>query len=161
MTNRGNRPEKQQSGSSTGLLIGLLFGFVVGLGILKERHQSLKNSFFPYAIGIGVIICSVVGYKIGALKDDEIYRDKCLGIHHITTKQWNDGNHWAIESTWKEYDGLEHRLLTSLLDGEVVSIYNEVIIANHGFNSGSRNASKLHEEMKGDLVMKLKEGFVV
>lgn len=161
MTNRGNRPDKQQSGSSTGLLIGLLFGFVVGLGILKERHQSLKSSFFPYAIGIGVIFCAVVGYKIGALKDDEIYRDECLGIKKIVTKQWTDDGHWAIESTWKEYDGLEHRLLTSLLDGEVISVYNDVIIANHGFNSGSRSASKLHEEVKGDVVLRLKEGFVV
>jgi len=160
MTNRAPRPEKRKTGSSTGLLIGLMLSFVIGLGILKESHRSYKNSFFPYGIGIGVILTSIVGYKIGTGVDDQNYRDECLGINQITTRQWRDEEDWGIESSWKEYDDLEHHLITTMLEKELVTIFDGLVIMNHG-QATSRSATRYHEEVKTEVVQRFKDGFVV
>jgi hypothetical protein len=160
MTNRAPRPEKQKTGSSTGLLIGLMLSFIIGLGILKESHQSYKDSFFPYGIGMGVILTSVVGYRIGAGIDDQNYRDECLGINRMITRQWRDEENWGIESSWKEYDDLEHHLVTTVLERELVTIFDGLVIMNHG-ESTSRSANRHHEEVKTEVVQRFKDGFLV
>ncbi len=160
MTKRINRPEKQKTASTTGLLIGLMFGFLVGLGMFKSTPRSQRNSVFSYAIGLGVLFTTVIGYKIGLGTDEQDYRDDCLGINQINTQQLKQGESWSIESNWKEYDGLEHHLVTTMLEGELVSIYDGIVIIEHGY-SNSRSAAKHHEEVKNDVIQRLKDGFKV
>ncbi len=159
MTIKKDRPEKPTTASTTGLLIGLLFGFLVGLGMFKQTQKSERSVVFPYAIGIGVLFTTFTGYKIGALKDEEQFRDACLGINAIVTNEWLENSSWATESYWQEAEGKEHRMLTTLVDGGLVTIYNGSIVAYHGQNSGHRSVSKFHLEVKGDLIQKLKDGF--
>ncbi len=161
MTDNTNKPNKQTSGSTTGLLVGLMFGFLIGLGMLQQSQKSFRGDFFPYAIGLGVIFTTFCGYKIGAINDDQNYRDECLGILSVITKEWTEGGSWVAESFWKEYDGKEHRLLTTLIDNELVSIYNGTIIAYHGYSTSHTSVAKNHTEVKSDIILKLKDGFVV
>ena len=160
MTNYTKRPIKQTSGSTTGLLVGLMFGFLIGLGMLKQSQRSFRDDFFPYAIGLGVLITTYFGYKIGTINDDQNYRDECLGILALTTKEWTDSGSWVAESFWQEYDGKEHRLLTTLVEGELVSIYNGSIIAYHGYSASQSSVTKNHAEVKNDIILKLKDSFM-
>ncbi|MBK0384382.1 hypothetical protein I5M32_15550 [Pedobacter sp. SD-b] len=153
------KPPKQNSASTTGLLLGLLFGFLIGLAMFKQTPKSERSVAFPYLIGAGLIISTVCGYKIGALNDAENYRDESLGIKRIETRHLSKAGEWSIESTWVQFDGFENKLITTTLDGETVSIYNQVIIANHGNYSNNRSATKIHEETKNDLIQKLKDSF--
>lgn len=156
-----NNLSKQTTASTTGLLIGLIFGFLVGLAMFKETPKSERSAAFPYAIGIGIILSTIAGYKIGAVNDKEIYRDAFLGIKQITTTHINNDGEWAIESSWKESSGKENKLSTTILANEMVSIYNDVVMINHGNIASSRSASKIHEEVKTDLIQRLKDSFDV
>jgi len=153
-----NKP-KNTSKSTSGLLIGLMFGFLVGLAMFKQTPKSERSAAFPYLIGLGIILCCIVGYKIGALNDDESYRDEWLGIQDIKTNHFNDGTNWIIESVWIQYNGLENKLITIIQDDEVVSIFNETIIRNHGYSTNRNSATKAHEETKNDLIDSLKANF--
>lgn len=154
-----NKLNKQTTASATGLLIGLMLGFLVGLGMFKATPKSERSYIFPYAISIGVILLALAGFKIGELNDNDTYRDAFLGIKNITTTHSNTAGDWAIISSWKEYSGKENTLKTTVIDGEMVSIYNNVVISNHGYATNSRSATKIHEEVKSDLIQKLKESF--
>ncbi|MFC5284889.1 hypothetical protein [Pedobacter alpinus] len=156
-----NKLSKQTTASTTGLLIGLVLGFLIGLAMFKATPKSERSIVFPYAVGIGVMLTTIVGYKIGAVNDKETYRDIFLGIKHINTQHLNNAGEWVIQSSWKEYSGKENTLKTTVLDGEMVSIYNDVVISNHGYATNSRSASKTHEEVKTDLIQKLKDSFEV
>ncbi|MBC7654613.1 MAG: hypothetical protein H7098_09105 [Oligoflexus sp.] len=149
---------KNTSKSTSGLLIGLMFGFLVGLAMFKQTPKSERSVAFPYLIGSGIILCCIVGYKIGALNDDDTYRDEWLGIKDIKTNHFNNGNDWIIESIWMQYNGLENKLITTKQDGEMISIFNETIIRNHGYANRS-SATKAHEEAKNDLIDTLKANF--
>ncbi len=153
-----NKP-KNTSKSTSGLLIGLMFGFLVGLAMFKQTVKSERSIAFPYLIGTGIILCCVVGYKIGALNDNETYRDEWLGIKDIKTRQFNDANNWVIESVWTQYNGLENKLLTTNQDEEMISVFNEIIVRNHGNATNIRNGAKAHEETKNDLIDGLKSNF--
>jgi hypothetical protein len=153
-----NKP-KNTSKSTSGLLIGLIFGFLVGLAMFKQTPKSERSVAFPYLIGFGIILCCIVGYKIGALNDDENYRDEWLGIKDIKTNNFNDGNYWVIESVWTQYNGLENKLITTIQEEEMISIFNEVMIRNHGYATSRISASKAHEETKNDLIDSLKTNF--
>lgn len=152
--------KKQNTNATTGLLIGLTLGFLIALAMFKATPKSQRSLAFPYAIGLGVIACSVIGFQIGNYTDKENYRNEALGIKNIQTVYKNDGGIWAIESFWREYNGKENKLVTTLLDNEMVSIYNDVVIVNHGYVSNNRSASKIHEEVKTDLIQRLKETFI-
>ncbi|OAQ39269.1 hypothetical protein A5893_11425 [Pedobacter psychrophilus] len=153
-----NKP-KNTSKSTSGLLIGLMFGFLVGLAMFKQTPKSERSAAFPYLIGIGIILCSIVGYKIGALNDDETYRDEWLGIKDIKTIQFNDANDWVIQSIWMQYNGLENKLITTNKDGEMISVFNEIIVRNHGNATNIRSGAKAHQETKNDLIDGLKANF--
>ncbi len=153
------KPQGEGSAATSGLLIGLMFGFLVALGMFKQTLKSQRSDVFPYAVTIGVILAAVVGYKIGNRKDQEIYRDEFLGINKIETRHVTEGAYWFIESSWMSSDDQENKLITTMMDGEMVSIYNTVVITNHGHASNSRTATKAHEEVKMDLIQKLKDGF--
>jgi hypothetical protein len=161
MTDKTNKPLKQNAGTTTGLLIGLMLGFLIGLGMLKQSQKSLRSDFFPYAVGLGVLFTSFCGYKIGALNDDQNYRDELLGILAVSTKEWTEGGNWIAESFWLEYDGKEHRILTTMVDGELVSIYNGSIIAYHGYTTSHMSVTKNHIEVKTDIILKLKDGYIM
>lgn len=160
MTDPGKRPIKQTSGSTTGLLVGLMFGFLIGLGMLKQSQSSFRGDFFPYAIALGGLFTTYCGFKIGTINDDQTYRDECLGILAVTTKEWTEGASWVAESFWQEYDGKEHRLLTTLVDHELVSIYNGSIIAYHGYHTSHSSVAKNHTEVHNDIILKLKDAFL-
>jgi hypothetical protein len=153
-----NKP-KNTSKSTSGLLFGLMFGFLVGLAMFKQTPKSERSVAFPYLIGSGIILCCVVGYKIGALNDDETYRDEWLGINEIKTNHFNDGADWIIESVWQQYNGLENKLITTNQDGEMISIFNEIIVRNHGNAANRSSGTKAHEETKNDLIDSLKSNF--
>jgi hypothetical protein len=159
ITNSAPKPEKPNTGSSTGFLMGLMFSFLIGLAMFKATPKSTRSDYFPYLIGIGVIVSCTIGYQIGAGIDDQNYRDQCLGIDRITTKPVQNEEQWGVESYWKQYDGYEHRILTTKLDGEMVTIYNQSVIATHGYASKSLSLTKIHEEVKNDIVGRLKEGW--
>ena len=152
--------KKQTTASTTGLLIGLMFGFLIGLAMFKENPQSERSDFFPYLIGLGVFLSTFAGYKIGAVNDLQNYRDEYLGINHIQTAYHNNENGWAIQSHWTEHPDKENTLVTTIMDGEMVTIFNGLVIVNHGYSGNSRSASKLHEEVKKDVVQRLKDSFV-
>lgn len=152
--------KKQTTASTTGLLIGLMFGFLVGLAMFKENPKSERSDAFPYLVGLGAVLSTYAGYKIGAINDDQNYRDECLGINHIQTNYHKDESGWAIQSCWTEHPDKENSLVTTVLDGEMVTIFNGLVIVNHGYSGNSRSAGKLHEEVKKDVVQRLKEGFV-
>lgn len=150
--------KKQSTASTTGLLIGLMFGFLIGLAMFKATPKSERSNVFPYLVGIGVFLSTYVGFKIGAFNDLQTYRDDYLGVKNIKTNYYRDENGWAIQSSWKEHPNKENSLVTTILDGELVTIFNGLVLVNHGRNSHS--ADKLHQEVKKDVVQRLKEGFV-
>jgi hypothetical protein len=161
MRNQTPLPEKTKTASSTGFLMGLMFSFLIGLAMFKATPKSTRSSFFPYGIGLGIIITCVVGYQIGAGVDDQNYRDQCLGIDKITTNTVRDEGELGIESYWESYDGFEHRVLTTKMEGELVTIYNKSVIATHGYSSKSLSLTKIHDEVKNEIVERLKEGWKV
>jgi len=152
--------QKQTTTSTTGLLVGLMFGFLIGLAMFKQTPKSERSDAFPYFIGFGALLSTFAGYKIGAVNDAQNYRDEFLGITNIKTNYQTDENSWAIQSQWIEYPDKENNLVTTMLDGEMVTIFNGLILVNHGYSGNSRSAGKLHEEVKKDVVEWLKDGFV-
>ncbi|HEX7367980.1 MAG TPA: hypothetical protein VF273_12830 [Pelobium sp.] len=152
--------KKESTASTTGLLVGLMFGFLIGLAMFKATPKSQRSVFFPYLIGLGGIFCAMSGYKIGAHTDKQNYRDEYLGINNISTSYHKDENGWAIQSIWVEYPDKENSLVTTILDGELVTIFNGLVLVNHGYRRSSQTADKLHEEVKKDVVQRLKDGFV-
>ena len=56
------KPQGEGSAATSGLLIGLMFGFLVALGMFKQTLKSQRSDVFPYAVTIGVILAAVVGY---------------------------------------------------------------------------------------------------
>lgn len=152
--------KKQSTASTTGLLVGLMFGFLIGLAMFKATPKSQRSDAFPYLIGIGVGLCTIGGYKIGAYTDQQNYRDEYLGTNNISTNYHKDENGWAIQSTWTEHPDKQNSLVTTILDGELVTIFNGLVLVNHGFRRSSQTADKLHDEVKKDVVQRLKEGFV-
>lgn len=154
-----NDLKKQSTASTTGLLIGLMFGFLIGLAMFQATPKSQRGEFFEYLVGFGVLISTYSGYKIGAFNDLQNYRDEYLGIKHIKTNYVNDENGWAIQSFWIQHPDKENDLVTTVLDEEMVTIFNGVILVNHGFGS-RRSADKLHEEVKKNVIERLKDGFV-
>ncbi|WP_017259709.1 hypothetical protein [Pedobacter arcticus] len=151
--------QKQSTSSTTGLLVGLMFGFLIGLAMFKATPKSERSDAFPYLVGLGVLFSTYAGYKIGAFNDHEHYRDEYLGIKNIRTNYQNDENGWAIQSFWKQHPDKENSLVTTVLDGEMVTIFNGLVLIVHGA-SNSRSADKLHEEVKKDVVQRLKDGFI-
>lgn len=151
--------KKPSTASTTGLLVGLMFGFLVGLAMFKATPKSQRSDFFPYLVGIGVILSTYAGYKIGEFNDQQKYREEYLGINHIKTNYLNDEHGWAIQSVWLEHPDKENSLVTTVLDGEMVTIFNGLVLVNHG-SGNRRSADKLHEEVKKDVVQRLKDGFV-
>lgn len=151
---------KHTTSSTAGLLIGLMFGFLVGLAMFKSTPKPERSDAFPYLVGIGVILSTVAGYKIGAYDDVQKYRDEFLGINHITTNYVTDDNGWAIQSSWTEYPDKENTLVTTVLEGETVTIFNGLVLVNHGYSRNSQSTSRMHEEVKKDVVQRLKDGFV-
>ena len=152
-------PEKPKTASSSGFLFGLMFSFLIGLAMFKATPKSTRSDFFPYGIGIGILICCIVGYQIGAVKDNQNYRDECLGIDKITTQTIKENGELGVESYWKAYDGYEHRVLTTKIEGELVTIYNQSVIATHGYASKSLSLTKIHEEVKQGIVERLRENW--
>ncbi|MBD3750008.1 MAG: hypothetical protein IE931_10980 [Sphingobacteriales bacterium] len=159
MTKQNKAAKKPHTGSSTGLLIGLMLSFLIGLAMIQHCECSLKHSFFPYGIALGVMITTVVGYKIGDAIDEQNFRDDCLGILDIKTDEWVEENHWNAESYWQEHQGREHRILTTMVDAELVSIYNGSIIAYHGRSANHMSVNRFHAEVKNEIINKLKEDF--
>ena len=151
--------KKQSTASTTGLLMGLMFGFLIGLAMFKTTPKSERSDAFPYLVGVGVLLSMYAGYKIGDFNDQQNYREEFLGINQITTKYHNNENGWAIQSTWLQHPDKENSLSTTILDGEMVTIFNGLVLVNHG-SSNRRSADKLHEEVKKDVVQRLKDGFV-
>lgn len=152
--------QKQTTGGTTGLLVGLMFGFLIGLAMFKQTPKSERSAAFPCLIGIGAILSTFAGYKIGAVSDSQHYRDEFLGINSIKTNYQKNENSWSIQSQWTEYPDKENNLVTTMLDGEMVTIFNGLVLVNHDYSGNSRSASKLHEEVKKDVVEGLKDGFV-
>ncbi len=152
--------QKQSTSSTTGFLVGLIFGFLVGLAMFKATPKSQRSDFFPYLIGIGALLSTYAGYKIGEFNDQQTYREDYLGINRIKTNYLNDDNGWAIQSVWLEHPDRENSLVTTILDKEMVTIFNGLVLVNHGNVRNSRSADKLHEEVKKDVVQRLKDGFV-
>nr|WP_294896177.1 hypothetical protein [uncultured Pedobacter sp.] len=152
--------KKQTTSSTTGLLVGLMFGFLIGLAMFKQTPKSERSDAFPYLTGLGLILCTVAGYKVGKFNDDQNYRDEFLGINNIQTNYHKDENGWAIQTQWTEYPDKENSLVTTILEGEMVTIFNGLVLINHQNSGNSRSASKLHEEVKNDIVQRLKDGFV-
>ncbi len=150
--------QKQSTSSTTGLLVGLMFGFLIGLAMFKANLKSERSDAFPYLVGIGVLLATYAGYKIGVFNDQEQFRDEFLGIKSIRINYLNDENGWAIQSVWKEHPDKENSLVTTVLDGEMVTIFNGLVLVTHG-SSNRRSADKLHEEVKKDVVQLLKDGF--
>ena len=159
MTKQNKVAKKPHTGSSTGLLIGLMLSFITGLAMIQHCECSLKHSFFPYGIALGVIITTIVGYKIGDAIDEQNYREDCLGILDIKTDEWVQDNSWNAESYWQEYQGRERRILTTMVEAELVSIYNGSIIAYHGRSANHMSVNRYHAEVKNEIVNKLKEDF--
>lgn len=62
-----------------------------------------------------------------------------------------------FQSVWIGQPDKENSLVTTVLDGEMVTIFNGLLVV-HG-SSNRRSANKLHEEVKKDLVQQLKDGF--
>lgn len=151
--------KKQSTASTTGLLIGLMLGFLIGLAMFKATPKSQRSEAFPYLVGIGVLISMYGGYKIGAYNDLQAYRDDYLGIKNIKTNYHRNENGWAIQSQWTEHPDKENSLVTTILDGELVTIFNGLVLVNHGVRRSSQTADKLHEEVKKDVVQRLKDGF--
>ncbi len=152
--------KKESTASTTGLLIGLMFAFLIGLSMFKATPKSQRSDAFPYLIGIGVLLSMYGGYKIGAYNDLQTYRDDYLGIKHIKTIYHKDENGWAIQSQWTEHPDKENNLVTTILDGELVTIFNGLVLVNHGHSRNSQSANRMHEEVKKDVIQRLKDSFI-
>ena len=127
--------------------------------MFKATPKSQRSDAFSYLVGFGVLFSTIGGYKIGAFTDRQNYRDDCLGINHIKTNYHRDENAWAIQSSWTAYPDQENSLVTTVLDGELVTIFNGLVLVNHGHSRNSKSADKLHEEVKKDVIQRLKDGF--
>ncbi|RKD13196.1 hypothetical protein BCY91_10250 [Pelobium manganitolerans] len=151
--------KKQSTASTSGFLMGLMLGFLIGLAMFKETPRSERSEAFPYLVSAGALFCCYAGFKIGAYHDFQSYRDEFLGIKNISTRYRTQDGFWQIESLWQQYPAKEQILITTILDNETVSIFNNLVIANHGFAANGKSAQKLHDETLNDLVQQLKDNF--
>lgn len=161
MFNPVDNVKKQSTASTTGLLIGLVLGFLIGLAMFKATPKSQRSDAFPYLVGLGVLLSTYAGYKIGAYNDLQTYRDDYLGIKKIKTNYHKSASTWAIQSSWIAHPDKINSLVTTVLDGELVTIFNGLVLVNHGHSRHSHSAAKMHEEVKKDVIQRLKDDFKV
>jgi hypothetical protein len=138
---------KPLSYSIAGLFIGLLLGFMVGLGESNYYKKSQREYATPIlSLVFGAIFAvsgAGIGYKIGS----DIRKEEILGIDKIKTDFQKHGRFWLAKSEWIDTrNNIRHKMITQKSSsGELSSTFNDREIFRHNINSGSlQNVKKFH-----------------
>jgi hypothetical protein len=146
---------------TTGVIIGLLVGSLIGLGIINQSKKSQRPNIAIYAISIGAIFGIIGGYRLGLKLDQQEYIEEQLGINKANTEYLKNGKSWIASTIWVDSQNNKHTILTGQNPDKIlISTLNNEVIYNHEINSGSKvNVEKFHKAACSQIYKKLEDEF--
>lgn len=123
-----------------GILIGGIFGFLVGAGSTKKMNKTERGIMTQPLVIAFCIIGAAFGGVIGASLGGSVGIEKKIGLDKAEMKAGKIGRNWLYVSEW--YDPIEKRknvIRTEKgFDGNVATYYNDKLLIRHESTSGSQ-----------------------